>query len=258
MTRLANALREMAARRPLLVASDYDGVLAPIVSDPDAAFPDPEAIAALVRLATIADVEVAVISGRTLRDLRALSGEPSGVTLMGSHGAETARGELLTPSRRDLRDRIASEMDQIASRFPGARVEVKPGGVAFHYRNVAEREQQTAARLVRNGPAGRPGLRVMEGKKIVEVTLTTTNKGDALARMRKVVDAAGVVFLGDDVTDEDAFTTLGTDDIGIKVGPEPTAANYRIQTQAEVAGVLRALADGCEGAQPDEPVANKR
>lgn len=258
MTRLAAALRDMASRRPLLVASDYDGVIAPIVSDPDAASPDPQAIEALERLAAIPDVEVALISGRTLRDLRALSGEPSGVLLLGSHGAETAGEELLTPSRRDLRDRIAAEMEEIAARYRGAHVEVKPGGVAFHYRNVAEGEQHTAARLVRNGPAGRPGLRVMEGKKIVEVTLTATDKGKALQRMRRMVEAAGVVFVGDDVTDEDAFATLGSDDVGIKVGPEQTAAGYRIGSQTEVASVLRDLADACEGTQSVDPASNNR
>ena len=242
MTALDDALRSAARTPCLLVASDYDGVVAPIVADPDAAMPDTAAIEALAQLAATPDTHVAMISGRTLRDLRRVTGEPGEVMLLGSHGAETASGDLLSPSQLSIRDAIISEMDQISADYPGSRVEAKPGGVAFHYRSVAEPLQGDATRRILAGPAARPNLKVMEGKKIVEVSLVAGNKGTALTRLRKLVEADRVVFLGDDVTDEDAFAVLRPDDVGIKVGPEPTMAQYRIPGQEDVSAVLTGLA----------------
>ena len=80
---------ERIARVPnLLVGCDYDGTLAPIVEDPTRAAPLPEAVAALRALAALPQTTVAVISGRALRDLAALSRLPSEVHLVGSHGSE--------------------------------------------------------------------------------------------------------------------------------------------------------------------------
>ena len=110
MTALDDALRSAARTPCLLVASDYDGVVAPIVADPDAAMPDTAAIEALAQLAATPDTHVAMISGRTLRDLRRVTGEPGEVMLLGSHGAETASGDLLSPSQLSIRDAIISEM----------------------------------------------------------------------------------------------------------------------------------------------------
>ena len=115
MTALDDALRSAARTPCLLVASDYDGVVAPIVADPDAAMPDTAAIEALAQLAATPDTHVAMISGRTLRDLRRVTGEPGEVMLLGSHGAETASGDLLSPSQLSIRDAIISEMDQISA-----------------------------------------------------------------------------------------------------------------------------------------------
>ncbi len=82
------ALRELATRRPLLVASDYDGVLAPLVGDPAAAAPDPGVAAALSRLTAVHGVTVAMVSGRGVRDLQATSGFTGDLRWVGSHGAE--------------------------------------------------------------------------------------------------------------------------------------------------------------------------
>lgn len=242
MNDLSTALAEAATRSPLLVASDYDGVLSPIVDDPNAAHPDEAAMAALRDLAGSRGVHVAVISGRTLADLERLSGEPARVALIGSHGAETGAETGVAAVDGVALDRLVRDMQHVADRFPGAWVEQKPAGVAFHYRNVVGQDQIDALRLVRTAVSVNPEHRVMEGKKIVEVSLAAGHKGDALERMRIATGAAAVVFLGDDVTDEDAFATLRPGDVGIKVGPEPTAASHRVPGQPDVAGVLRRLA----------------
>ena len=74
--------------RYVALACDYDGTLAPIVEDPAKAAPLPEAVAAIRALAALPRTTVAVISGRALRDLAALSRLPSEVYLVGSHGSE--------------------------------------------------------------------------------------------------------------------------------------------------------------------------
>ena len=80
---------ESIARVPmLLVATDYDGTLAPIVDDPSKAHPLSEAMTALRNLAELPSTHVAVISGRALRDLRQLASFPAAVHLVGSHGSE--------------------------------------------------------------------------------------------------------------------------------------------------------------------------
>ena len=92
----------------LLVACDYDGTLAPIVEDPSQAVPLPEAVAAIRALAALPQTTVAVVSGRALRDLAALSRLPSEVHLVGSHGSEFDVGfvERLAPELVDVRTRL--------------------------------------------------------------------------------------------------------------------------------------------------------
>jgi trehalose-phosphatase len=85
---LRSAIGRIARVPQLLVACDYDGTLAPIVEDPSTAVPLPESVAAVRALAALPQTTVAVVSGRALRDLAALSRMASGVYLAGSHGYE--------------------------------------------------------------------------------------------------------------------------------------------------------------------------
>ena len=102
---LRSAVKNIARVPQLLVACDYDGTLAPIVEDPTTAAPLPEAVAAIRALAALPQTTVAVISGRALRDLAALSRLPSEVYLVGSHGSEFDVGfvEALPEDRMRLR-----------------------------------------------------------------------------------------------------------------------------------------------------------
>src|SRR5215207_8507716 len=131
---MRTAITQLARIPQLLVACDYDGTLAPIVEDPSAAAPLPEAVAALRSLATLPQTTVAVVSGRSLRDLAALSRLPSEVHLVGSHGSEFDVGfvERLTPEMVGLRDRLDIELAQITAKAPGIRLERKPASVAVH------------------------------------------------------------------------------------------------------------------------------
>jgi len=242
---LADRLREGARAPVLLVASDYDGTLSPIVEDPDAAKPVRESIVALRALAAMPQTHVAVISGRALSDLARLTGEPEEVHLVGSHGSEFDPDFAARLSRATvaLRERVASELEEIARRDEGFQIERKPASIAFHYRNVDRPEAERALRDIAAGPASFEGVFTKHGKEVVELGVVSTNKGQALDAIRGRVGASMTVFLGDDITDEDAFATLWGPDIGVKVGDGETCAAHRIADVNEVARLLAQLAE---------------
>lgn len=242
MTSLRQALERAAASGVVLVASDYDGTLAPIVANPDLAHPDARALPALVSLGTLADTHAAILSGRDAAVLRRLTGAPTGVELVGSHGAE--RNGCLPQVEAQAREDLAAVQVRLAAlcdKFPGSRLEVKPAGVAFHYRNVAAALHPTAQASARRIGLGFPGLTILLGKRVVELAGSTTNKGHALLALRDRWAADVVVYIGDDVTDEDAFAALRPDDVGVKVGAHPTRAEFRVDDQTQVSAVLESL-----------------
>ena len=236
---LLGALDRLRDRRPLLVASDYDGVLAPLVDDPSAAVPLPGVADVLARLAALPGVTVALVSGRGVDDLRTTSGLDGPFRWIGSHGAEfdgPLGGELA--DRRDaLRDRLAPVVAGTAR----ARLEVKPAGVAVHVREVADRAAG-AALLERVHMLVDPSLTKKPGKDVLEVAIVDADKGTAVRRLRSELGASAAIYLGDDRTDEDAFRALDANDIGVKIGDGVTAARYRVDDPAGALALLQRLA----------------
>jgi len=232
------------ARVPLLlVACDYDGTLAPIVEDPTAAKPLPEAVAAIRSLAALPQTTVAVVSGRALRDLAALSRLPSEVHLVGSHGSEFDVGfvQRLAPELVALRTRLQSELTAIAQNHPGIRLEAKPASIAVHTRGLDPAVSAAALDEVRNGPAAWPDVHVTSGKEVIELSVISTHKGTAIDALRTQLSASAVIFLGDDVTDENAFAHLHGPDLGVKIGPGETKAHFRVADPMQAARVLGLL-----------------
>jgi trehalose-phosphatase len=225
---LEAALRSLALVPRLLVASDYDGVLAPIVEDPARAVPLPEAIVALDRLARLPGTTVAVISGRAREDLAAMVRFPSGVRLVGSHGAELEGAVELTPAQAARRVRLESELRGIVRGWPAVRLETKPAGVSVHTRTAPEDATAAVVEAVRSGPAAWPEVYVTTGKEVVELAVVATGKGAAVESLRAGSAADAVLYLGDDVTDENAFAVLRARDAGVKVGPGTTVAGHRV------------------------------
>lgn len=236
------ALERVAATDRLLIASDFDGVLAPIVDDPQRSAPIPAAVDALARLTRTIDTSVAIVSGRERRQLQSLVPGADRFTLVGSHGAEIDDVEPDADDRRLLEDLIG-RLQTLADRCRGFHVEVKALSVAAHFRRVEtdrdrERAVETVDELRRTWPA-----KVVQGKEVVEFTIATATKGDAVRLLGQRTGATATVYLGDDVTDEDAFVALGPTDVGIKVGPGPTAAGFRVDAPPSVATLLARLAD---------------
>jgi trehalose 6-phosphate phosphatase len=234
------ALAALTARRPLLVASDYDGVLARLRDEPSAAVPEPGVADVLGRLAAAPGVTVAVVSGRGVDDLRATSGLTGPFRWVGSHGAEfdgPLSGDLAT-----RRDELAEQLRALVAGVPGARLEIKPAAVAVHVRQVPDRAV-AAELLVRVVAAVDPSLTKKPGKEVLELAVIDADKGSALRRLRAEVGAAAALYLGDDVTDEDAFRALADGDLTVKVGEGETAARLRVPDPAAAVALLGRLAD---------------
>ncbi|HYS39897.1 MAG TPA: trehalose-phosphatase, partial [Pseudonocardiaceae bacterium] len=242
---LRRALVRVARVPRLLVASDYDGTLAPIVADPERARPLPESVGALRVLAGLHETTAAVISGRALRDLATLSRLPSEVHLVGSHGSEFDVGfvHALDQTARGLHRRLEEVLESIVDGATGTGLEVKPASIAVHVRRAEPDIAERVLAAVRTGPAGWEGVSVTEGKSVIELAVVATDKGHALDVLRHEAGASAAVFVGDDVTDERAFVRLAGPDVGIKVGTGPSAAGFRVSDPDAVATVLALLVE---------------
>ena len=240
---LLDALSELAQAPQLLVATDYDGTIAPIVDDPMRAVPDRENAVAMRTLATLDQTHVGVISSRALRDLAALSRLPSEIHLVGSHGSEFDIDFALQmdAATKERRDSLGETLAAIAARYPGTSLEQKPASVAFHVRNADAESVADAIAEVEALAASDPTLTYRLGKLVCEVGVMATNKGHALTALRSNLSATAVLYVGDDTTDEDAFATLTGPDVGVKVGDGDTAAKYRIGEPSDVALMLSTL-----------------
>ena len=226
----------------LLVISDFDGTIADFADDPENVPVNRASIAALEALAELPDTGAAILSGRDLAALRRLSGTGDRIELVGSHGAEST-GDPVEPTDRQRRllDAVGERLNDLIAGHAGAAVESKPFHRVLHTRRVPDRE--LGERLLDEARQLRPeGLHVSTGKCIVEFSAVSVNKGTWIADARKRGGWDAVVFLGDDVTDEDGFRVLGTGDLGIKVGDGDTAAVGRVADTDGVQTVLERLA----------------
>jgi trehalose 6-phosphate phosphatase len=237
---LDDALRTLAGRRPLLIASDYDGVLARLRDDPSDAVPEAGVAEVLARLAAVDGVTVALVSGRGVADLQTTSGLSGPFRWVGSHGAEF--DGPLTGELAGRRDDLAERLAPLVAATEGARLEVKPASVAVHVRQVADRV--AAATLLADARSSADSsLTLKPGKDVLELAVTDADKGSAVRRLAGELGAVATLYLGDDLTDEDAFRVLGADDVTVKIGDGETAAGHRVPDTAGAVALLEFLAD---------------
>jgi trehalose-phosphatase len=207
----------------------------------------------LGQLARLADVHVALVSGRDLTTLRLLAGltPDDPITLIGSHGAEStnpavqAAMESASVTADDLArlDSLEVELRElVTTRHPEARVERKTAGVALHTRGLAEAVARPALEEARSLGQAQHGVRVLEGKSVLELSVSPADKGSALVALSRTIGPQARVYLGDDVTDEDVFARFeAPGDVTVKVGPGSTAARYRVADTDAVASLLADL-----------------
>jgi len=246
---------ELAARlrgRRLALFLDYDGTLTPIVERPDLATLGDDMRDTLRRVA--AAWPTTVISGRDRENVARFVGL-DGINYAGSHGFDIA-GPAASGVRLEVASNavpvIAAAADELRRRtedIPGVLVEHKKYAVSVHYRMVDEARVPEIERIVDDVLAHRPELRKGAGKKVLELRPAVEwDKGRAVLWLLEALglDGPDVVplYIGDDVTDEDAFRVLVDRGIGILVAeiPRPTAARYSLQDVHEVRELLERIA----------------
>ena len=250
MSRVESLLtRLIALERPLLVALDVDGTLAPIVRDPDsAAIPD-STMATLKALAVAPSVELALVTGRDLRSLQQIEQLP-GIWRAVEHGGvvlapgETGDDRRLTPAQREALDAFRTWVEVHAA---DAFVEYKPQAVAVHVRALAALDPDRAARLLQDADAlaQHLGLHVRRGTALREAEAVPNDKGRALHTIMQRCGARSVFFAGDDVTDFPAIDLAAERGVGVFVrSDEQRGLPSRAATVLESVGELSALLEG--------------
>lgn len=237
--------------RPLLVALDFDGTLAPLQDDPAASRILPAGVDVLAALAVLDGVALALVSGRAMGDLHALAQVPPGTYLIGSHGAERARVTQfgldrdvveLTHAQADRLAALGARAAAVARGRDGVWVETKPTAVVVHTR-LAEPGDAAPAEAEAIALGAELGVGTLHGKDVVELSVLPADKGTALQALRRELGAPVVLYAGDDVTDEHAFAALDADDVTLKVGAGDTVARYRVADPEAGVAALAVLRD---------------
>jgi len=235
----------------LLLCVDYDGTLTHFAASPLGATLSPQMQRVLLELAENEHVSLAFISGRDRADLQGRVEIP-GAIYVGNHGLEISGPGFLfveptAAARTETLQELATELTRTLEAIPDALVEYKGLTVSVHYRQVAD-EARDAVRDVVEATLARAihPFVLTKGKKVYEIRPRVSwNKGAAVHWIQQQLDKPEMltIYVGDDVTDEDAFKAL-PDGITIKVRPsEDTAAQYRLEGPAEVRKFLEWVDD---------------
>jgi trehalose 6-phosphate phosphatase len=222
----------------VLLAFDYDGVLAPLVKVPSGARMRPRTRLLLARLAR--HYPVAVVSGRAWRDVAAFLDGLS-PTIVGNHGFELGH-PLPVPAAVVRRVRgWRRRLERALAGVEGIHFEDKRSTLAVHY-GLSPRWRK-AERAVYEAANQLEGTRLIPGKKVLNVLPHDfPSKGDAVRALIARTGSEAALYLGDDVTDEDAFAVGAPLVFGVHVGKGPSLAPWRLRAQSDVDALLERLA----------------
>ncbi len=241
----------------IVLLLDFDGTLAPIVPRAEDAQLGPGVRVPLTALRDRSDVDVAIVSGRALADLKPRIGLER-LLFAGNHGMEIEGPGIseTAPEALLLRPSLESAMTASARRLedvPGTWIEDKGLTLTIHYRQAGPDEEPRIRQIVTEAAAAHQGLRVTSGKMVFEVRPDVAyDKGTAVNFILRQLDpppGAPILYLGDDTTDEDAFRAVqkrgDPPGEGVIVGDPPTAgsaATSYLRNVEEVGDLLSTLA----------------
>jgi trehalose-phosphatase len=242
-----------ASTRALLV--DYDGTLAPFSMDRQQAFPYPE-IPPLLSQIREAGTRVVMISGRAAREVLVLSGVHPHPEIWGSHGLERLKPDgsySAEPLPGNSETLLLQAADAVRQAGLEPHMEMKPGSVAVHWRGSNASEIASLRNTILtawNEVLATETLDLAQFDGGMELRVRGVNKGNAVnTLLQESGPNAAIAYLGDDLTDEDAFHALNGHGLTVLVRaqPRPTAAAMRLQPPEELIQFLRDWLQACGG-----------
>jgi trehalose 6-phosphate phosphatase len=221
----------------VLLAFDYDGVLAPLVKDPGGASMRARTRNLLARLGR--HYTVAVVSGRAWKDTNRFVG---GIAqhVVGNHGFELGHAVPVPAAvLRQVRG-WRGQLERALAGVPGVHFEDKRSTLAIHY--GLTRSWRRSERAVYEAANQLAGTRLIPGKKVLNVLPHDfPSKGDAVRALLARLGLEAALYAGDDVTDEDVFAVGAPLVFGVHVGKGPSLAPWRIRTQVAMDELLELL-----------------
>ncbi|MFA5363016.1 MAG: trehalose-phosphatase [Candidatus Omnitrophota bacterium] len=254
------AIKDKIKGKRLFIFLDFDGTLVPLAPAPDKAVLSPKTKAVLRKLAGKPALKLAFISGRTVGNLKNKIGLKN-VIYSGNHGLEIEGPKInfkprVPPGYRRIIERIKNDLERRISPIEGAFVEDKGLSLSLHFRLINKSlipllktvfHEAVTAYLARNE------IRIKPGKMVFEVRPPVKwDKGKAVLwllrrQMSALKDGAIVpIYIGDDVSDEDAFKALKNKGLTIFVGEHKNScARHYLRDHDEVSGFLGRISKGC-------------
>ena len=238
-------VKKLLAGHNIILFTDFDGTLSPIVESPDKAGLSDDIAPLLSRLKMT--VPVAVISGRRLEDLRKRVGMGD-IIYAGNHGAEIFDGSRTVINQKssvnaDLLINFLDRLSSALSHIEGVVIENKGITASIHYRMVNPKYMWELLSIFRKTAKNFEGaFRVTYGRKVIEIRPGNAwNKGNAVSWILENMGRESIPFyIGDDTTDEDAYRMIKGKGISISVGKSPEA-DYYLKNQNEVKGFIEWL-----------------
>ena len=241
--------------KEVVIFFDYDGTVTPITSHPKDAILSEDMKNTLIKLSN--QCTLAVISGRGLNDVKSLVGI-KGIHYAGSHGYEIEGPSIKMEYEPALEfveifDVLERELTKELQSVEGALVERKKFSIALHYRNVPASQAHLVEKAADKVVNEHPKVRKTYGKKVYELQPNLEwNKGKALEWLSEALHiekkGSEIFYIGDDITDEDAFNAIKTYGIGILVGSDDrnTGAQYKLKGVDETLRFLEILSSSIE------------
>jgi trehalose 6-phosphate phosphatase len=246
---LEDVTNQLKSSSSVLLFLDYDGTVVPIRKEPSLALLSTERKSVIRTLSRIPWLFAGIISGRPLKEVRKLVGDEK-LFYAGNHGFEILfkekvwiHPELMSVGYSLIK--VSSELKSATQGIKGILIEDKQATVSVHYRKVTSQSPGSILKTVLKVVEPYPDLfEVTRGKKVYEIRpCIDWDKGKAVVKISQFFDFKPEplkIYIGDDVTDEDAFGVLGKDDISIRVGyKKGSKAQYFCRGSTDVLQFLR-------------------
>jgi trehalose-phosphatase len=251
-------LKKTLINKCIFLFLDYDGTLTPIVATSDKAILSKETKGVLKKLSTSRKYKSAIISGRSLKDIKNMVSLRD-IIYIGNHGLEIEGPKIkfespVSPRIKSVIKYIKEELSRRLSMIKGTFVEDKDLSLSIHYRLAKEKDILLIKKIfdeVTHFFSVRGKIKISLGKKVFEVKPPLEwDKGKVvlwlLARQEFILKNKEIfpVYMGDDITDEDAFKVLRNKGLTIFVGrPKKSYAEYFLKDTKEVIRFLKNLND---------------